>query len=336
MDFAKLLAKLDNIDSKKTLNEGWDDMMKSVKDRETEKGTGKFDKKQISTGTVYTKKAEKDAESDEDAKAKKKVKESETKVDEADVEEGNEFSGELAKAKAAGEEEFEVDGKKYPVKEAAKPDFLDVDKDGDEKESMKDAIKDKEEKVDESQELSEVGAPGQEDWIKSNKERFIKQYGKKKGLEVLYATSWKRSKKQDESRQLEECYEQAMAQDNSGMNINANMDTRTGQKTVTVTAQGDAADQLAQILKLSGVFGGHAVVSDHMDAEVAEEYANEPKPVVQSADAQFHQGNDLHREKGMHRDSFRQGDNPMAMKEDAKLTAIEQRLMEELNKIKVQ
>jgi hypothetical protein len=36
-------------------------------------------------------------------------------VAEADVEEGNEFSGALAKAKAAGASEFEVDGKKYKV-----------------------------------------------------------------------------------------------------------------------------------------------------------------------------------------------------------------------------
>lgn len=42
--------------------------------------------------------------------------------------------------------------------------------------------------------LSEVAPPDQEDWIKKNKERFIKQYGKKKGTEVLYATAWKRSK----------------------------------------------------------------------------------------------------------------------------------------------
>ena len=41
-------------------------------------------------------------------------------VDEADFEEGNEFSGELAQARAAGKKEFEVDGKTYPVKEAAK------------------------------------------------------------------------------------------------------------------------------------------------------------------------------------------------------------------------
>lgn len=36
-------------------------------------------------------------------------------IDEEDTNEGNEFSGALAKAKAAGAEEFEVDGKKYKV-----------------------------------------------------------------------------------------------------------------------------------------------------------------------------------------------------------------------------
>ena len=40
-----------------------------------------------------------------------------TPVEEAEMEEGNEFSGALAKARAAGAKEFEVDGKKYTVKE---------------------------------------------------------------------------------------------------------------------------------------------------------------------------------------------------------------------------
>lgn len=30
-----------------------------------------------------------------------------------------------------------------------------------------------------------------EDWIKSNKDRFEKEYGKKKGTEILYAKAWK-------------------------------------------------------------------------------------------------------------------------------------------------
>lgn len=38
------------------LDEGWEDMMKDVSKKAKEKGTGKFDKKQISTGTVYTRK----------------------------------------------------------------------------------------------------------------------------------------------------------------------------------------------------------------------------------------------------------------------------------------
>jgi hypothetical protein len=39
------------------VKEGWDDMMKAVKDKEKEKGTGKFDSKKTSTGTVYTRKS---------------------------------------------------------------------------------------------------------------------------------------------------------------------------------------------------------------------------------------------------------------------------------------
>ena len=38
-------------------------------------------------------------------------------VEESDMEEGNEFSGELAQARAAGAKQFKVDGKSYPVKE---------------------------------------------------------------------------------------------------------------------------------------------------------------------------------------------------------------------------
>ena len=65
------------------------------------------------------------------------------KMDEADMEEGNEFSGELVKARAQGSKEFKVDGKSYPVKEGAKPDYIDLDKDGNKKESMKKAAADK-------------------------------------------------------------------------------------------------------------------------------------------------------------------------------------------------
>ena len=252
--------------------------------------------------------------------SKQTLNESKT-VDEEKTEEGNEFSGELAKAKAAGKKEFEVDGKKYQVKESDDKDDESEDKDDDKEE------------IEES-ELKEKAAPGQEDWIKSNKEKFIKQYGKKKGLEVLYATSWKRSKKNESAEQLEECYDQAMMggqqEQESGMNINASTDTRTGSKSLTVTAQGEAAEQLAQLLKLSGLGSGHSAPQEPM----GEEYANDPDPETQGVEVQMQQGTDMHRPKNSY-PKVAGGDNPMAMREAQQLAEIERRLNEELAAFKV-
>ena len=47
--------------------------------------------------------------------------------------------------------------------------------------------------------INESTAPGMEDWIKSNKDEFVKRYGKEKGLEVLYATAWKMHNKKKDS-----------------------------------------------------------------------------------------------------------------------------------------
>lgn len=247
----------------------------------------------------------------------------EVEVDEEKTEEGNEFSGELAKAKAAGKKEFEVDGKKYQVKES----------DDSEDEAHEADDEDDKETVEESQ-LEEKAAPGQEDWIKSNKARFIKQYGKEKGLEVLYATAWKRSKKNESMAQLEECYDQAMMggqpEQESGMNINASTDTRTGSKSLTVTAQGQAAEQLAQLLKLSGIGAGNPA----HEAEMEEAYANEPNPEVQGVEVQLAQGTDMHRQKASY-PKVAGGDNPMNMREAEELKAIEQRLNEELEAFKI-
>ena len=62
-----------------SVEEGWDDMLAANKKKADEKGTGKFDKKKTSTGTVYTRKSNTftDGGDDKDVKkAKKKVKES--------------------------------------------------------------------------------------------------------------------------------------------------------------------------------------------------------------------------------------------------------------------
>jgi len=256
------------------------------------------------------------------------------KVDEEQTEEGNEFSGELAKAKAAGKKEFEVDGKKYQVKEAEDKQHNDEKSEDLDESDDEDNNKEDKDEISES-ELKEKAAPGQEDWIKSNKEKFIKQYGKKKGMEVLYATSWKRSKKKDESKNLEECYDQAMMgsrpEQESGMNINASTDTRTGSKSLTVTAQGKAAEQLAQLLKLSGISNGGTA----HDAEMEEAaYVNTPEPEVQGIEVQMQQGNDLNRPKNSY-PKVSGGDNPMNMREAQELAALEKQLSEALAEFKV-
>jgi hypothetical protein len=65
---------------------------------------------------------------------------------ESKAKEGNAFGKAVRDAKADGVqkgEKVKVGGKTYPVKEASKPDFLDMDKDGDKKEPMKKAAKEK-------------------------------------------------------------------------------------------------------------------------------------------------------------------------------------------------
>jgi hypothetical protein len=104
---------------------------------EKEKTTGKFDKKQTSTGTQYTRKASTFTDGGDDAdtkKAKKKAK-SES-IDPTAFRSKFEQMVEAKKEDAKKKKEKKVD-------EGAKPDFLDVDKDGDKKEPMKKAVADK-------------------------------------------------------------------------------------------------------------------------------------------------------------------------------------------------
>ena len=73
-----------------------------------------------------------------------KIRARHDKMDEADMEEGNKFTGNLMKARAAGlkKADLDGDGDMEPVREASKPDYIDLDKDGNKKETMKKAAKD--------------------------------------------------------------------------------------------------------------------------------------------------------------------------------------------------
>lgn len=54
------------------------------------------------------------------------------------------------------------------------------------------------EEVEQVYQVDEVAPPGKEEWVKANKRNFEKQYGKKKGKEILYATAWKMAKEEVE------------------------------------------------------------------------------------------------------------------------------------------
>jgi hypothetical protein len=173
------------------LEEGWDDMIKAGEKRKAEKGTGKFDSKKTSTGTVYTRKSSTfdDGGKDSDVKkAEKKSKKVKENIYTAKMgQPPQDIDGGSAPAPAkkpvakkpvvpakkpatpskqpvavkteelkGGQKKLDVDkdGKleksdfaklrsKKGVKEAAKPDFLDMDKDGNKKEPMKKAVADK-------------------------------------------------------------------------------------------------------------------------------------------------------------------------------------------------
>ena len=191
-------TKLQKLKKEAAVSEGWDDMMKANKERAKEKGTGKFDKKSTSTGTVYTRKASTFDDGGKDADQKKAEKKSK-KANEGLGDVAKKVGGALKKAgskaldklghgsdedmlkdlqRKAGAKGAQVHGKKSMavknealkggqkkldvdkdgkleksdfaklraskgVKEAAKPDFLDMDKDGNKKEPMKKAVADK-------------------------------------------------------------------------------------------------------------------------------------------------------------------------------------------------
>lgn len=86
---------------------------------------------------------------------------------EADMEEGNRFTGNLMKARAAGKKQADLDGDgdMEQVREAARPDYIDLDNDRNRKESMKQAAADK--KKQDQEELDE----GWDDMLKDVEKR---------------------------------------------------------------------------------------------------------------------------------------------------------------------
>ena len=132
--------------------------------------------------------------------------------------------------------------------------------------------------------------------------------------------------------QVAECGDMDMEQ-NDSMNVSTNMNS-DGTKSVSISAQGDRADALLQMLKMAGMrphdndnsmgmtepevimvsSAPHNDMHDEemMDEEELDEYANTSKQEYQTIDSILRQGDDLNREKAQHPVAGFTGDNPMA------------------------
>jgi hypothetical protein len=135
-----------------------------------------------------------------------------------------------------------------------------------------------------------------------------------------------------ESKRVNENFgeEAAAMQDNHGkINVNTNASS-DGSKNINITADGEAAEQLLQMLKIAGLGHGAAAaqaqdtissgsgvemcdepIEIEMD-EAEEQYANTPEECYQGVDTIIHQGDDMNREKKQFKKEY-PGDNPMAV-----------------------
>jgi len=131
--------------------------------------------------------------------------------------------------------------------------------------------------------------------------------------------------------ELTECGDMSMDAEDK-LNISTNMSS-DGTRSVNISAQGDQADALLQMLKMAGMRPhddhAHSMMSepeiivlgsnnDMMEQELEEakkrktRYSNTPDEEYQSVKSITTQGNDLNREKRQYASKPRLGDNPMA------------------------
>ena len=117
--------------------------------------------------------------------------------------------------------------------------------------------------------------------------------------------------------ELAECYDMAYQQAHAEpeqpgrMTVSANTSTE-GTRSLTVNAEGDMADELAQLLSLSGLAGGHGH-QEEMDESSADEFhANtRPEPATFSLHRLLDAGDDLNAPKSQHPAAAARGDNPL-------------------------
>lgn len=135
------------------------------------------------------------------------------------------------------------------------------------------------------------------------------------------------------------------------INVSTNYNSADDNKSITVTAQGDSAMALAQLLKLSGLMGdmpaekdgsdgvivaAHPVAEEEVEEERDPEYANTPDEETAGINAAVPSGNDLHKNKGANPNWH--GDNAMRttqFEDNDPIANLGRRLMKEYESIKV-
>ena len=270
--------------------------------------------------------------------------------------EGNEFSGARRDAIRAGKDTFVVGGRTFQVTDAedekineggcnmtaegqycevhgmnecgmmegAKPDYIDLDKDGNKKEPMKKAAKDAKEKTSESADYEKQIPQGMDD-------KYVKfkcpscgtatKAGLMRGNNYV-CPSCEKPLPAKNQMPLGECGDMGPMSgmdQQDGISINTSMDTKSGRKTVTVTADGEAAEELAQMLKMAGMVGRKPEPKVVSLSSELEEYANEPDERYAGVDAITRAGNDLNRPKKQDPGTSNRAANPLgetAVQED--------------------
>jgi hypothetical protein len=101
----------------------------------------------------------------------------------------------------------------------------------------------------------------------------------------------------------------------SGMSVSTSVDTRTGRKTINISADGETAEQIAQILKMAGLASHQEVHAQPQPqaqvVAIGEEFANKPEAEYKDADAIFTQGGDLNKKKKQDPKTANKAANPL-------------------------
>ncbi len=268
---------------------------------------------------------------------------SENPLDEADVEEGNEFSGERDKAIKAGKNDFTVDGKTYPVK-GDKNESIEEDEEKLDEGAVKDMMQDVEEGMGKKE--FEKKYPGQDyDGIKKDIEDRMDEGEHDKEEKVEETTG--SGAIADGAGAGKPLYKNASIYENNeivkrAMQINEDMSVTVSAGTdaepnININASGEDAAKMAELCKLAGIgmMGmGSQPQSPYGEVEIQvaedQEFANgaDDQNTMDTEYMTQDISGGLNGPKKMAYPKVAGGDNPMAVLGESELNEVgEERLM---------